>query len=117
MALNMGRNRRWDTIGGMRTETWHTSSGPALLDRSQRRRSPRRPVNIAALIMDKRDGLPLRDCTIVDISQGGAKLRVAGAATLPEFFTLVLSHAARTHRRCQVRWRSVVDVGVQFIPE
>ena len=100
----------------MSAVNWYNSQNSLVgFDRGQRRKSPRRPVNLAALIMDRRAGLMLRDCTMVDVSEGGARLKVEGAGSIPEYFTLVLSHGARTHRNCQVRWRSETELGVQFI--
>jgi len=55
------------------------------------------------------------DCVIRDISGTGARLRVDGAATLPERFLLRLpAREGVVERPVRVVWRSVGDVGVAF---
>jgi hypothetical protein len=71
-------------------------------------------VQLCALIMAERGSGMLCQCTMIDVSEGGARLAVEQPSQIPEFFTLVLSRGARTHRRCQVRWRSATEIGVQF---
>ena len=77
------------------------------------RRHERRSFGYTAEV-DFLDGSPLRPCRIVDISDGGARLYVPGAAKAPDTIKLLLTSggAART---CQVRWRSVNECGVQFV--
>jgi hypothetical protein len=54
------------------------------------------------------------DCVILDISEGGAGLRIfEPELELPETFTLEISTGAT--RECSVRWRSFDKVGVKFI--
>ena len=52
------------------------------------------------------------DCTIRDISQNGAGLRVASALGIPDFFELILDD--KTLRPCQVKWRKETQIGVEF---
>jgi hypothetical protein len=80
---------------------------------SHRQRETRKSFDRPGLITGP-DGAPLRECRILDVSSGGARLKVDQTAGLPEAFTLVLSWSARTTRRCQVRWRSETELGVQF---
>src|SRR5947209_7203468 len=98
------------------TVSWYDSRRLAREPERVRRRHPRKPVNqpaVAALGDGERPAL--RACVVVDISAGGAKLKIAAPEELPETFTLILSWGARTTRRCLVRWRSQTEVGVQFI--
>jgi hypothetical protein len=69
---------------------------------------------IAAL--DLGDGSASTTCEIIDISQGGARLRplMCTPKMLPERFVLLLSACGRVRRSCRVIWRSAGEVGVQF---
>ncbi|HLH88034.1 MAG TPA: PilZ domain-containing protein [Xanthobacteraceae bacterium] len=51
------------------------------------------------------------DCTVVDLSAGGACLDLADAGRLPARFTLL--HGA-TKKSCLVMWKKFRRVGVQF---
>lgn len=82
--------------------------GPDVL---HRRRHPRKPVNRPALILA--DG-KMRPCTVLDVSEGGARIRLDHVDELPDTFELVLAWGARMKRICQVRWRSACEIGVQF---
>lgn len=53
-------------------------------------------------------------CTIIDISEGGAKLKTVEAASLPGRLRLYLSPAAQTFRDCVIRWRTDDRIGLQF---
>jgi PilZ domain len=66
--------------------------------------------------LDVHDGTPTKACEIVDISDGGARLRplLCAPQTLPQEFTLVLSACGKVRRSCRVAWRSRTEVGVQF---
>jgi hypothetical protein len=55
----------------------------------------------------------IRSCTLVDISEGGACLRVDHASDLPEVFHLVLDGLAR-RKNCRVVWRKLDNIGVTF---
>jgi hypothetical protein len=100
----------------MSATTWFNPRSSGLNpDRVQRRKSQRRPVSLSGLVMAERGGPLLCQCTMVDVSEGGARLKVEHPTQIPDLFTLVLSRGARTSRRCQVRWRSATEVGVQFI--
>jgi PilZ domain-containing protein len=81
----------------------------------QRRKNERRPVNLMAVILAEGDGTAICQCTMADISQGGTKLIVEQPSLIPESFVLVLSRGARIHRKCKVRWRSEIAIGVEFI--
>ncbi len=53
------------------------------------------------------------DCTILDISDGGAKLRLAENTTCPAHFTLRLK-TGRSYR-CELAWRGDSELGVRFL--
>jgi c-di-GMP-binding flagellar brake protein YcgR len=94
---------------------WYNSRSPSrAADWVQRRKSARRQINIVAAILPENGGPMIAQCTMADISAGGARLIVEDAATIPDTFLLVLSRAARTHRKCSVRWRAATAIGVEF---
>jgi len=85
-----------------------------MLPRPESRKTPRRPMrrNAEGLI-----GLDQRrlSCVISDMSEGGARLLIAGAtADLPHSFTLLLSRDASARRQCEIVWRDGETVGVKF---
>jgi PilZ domain len=75
------------------------------------RRSPRRNVRYPARI-DAIDGTA-QSCTLVDISETGARLIATGTDQIPGEFTLLLGGA---FRKCRVVWRNEPHLGVQFLP-
>ena len=86
--------------------------GSTRKDWVQRRRKPRKSIAVSALLRDMVRGALLGDCQILDISEGGARLKVGCPGDVPDNFILVLY--GQTFRRCEVRWRSATEVGVQF---
>ena len=82
--------------------------------REERRRIQRRKVKIAARI-DL--GGTIRACTVLDISELGAKLAVDTPHDLPDSFMLLLTPSGHPARRCRVAWRSDEHVGVAFEAE
>ena len=74
------------------------------------RKSPRRRVFKAATIVFNHAGI---DCTVRNISEGGACLEVAAPVGIPDSFNLVMvtDHSAHS---CRVAWRSEHRIGVAF---
>ena len=52
------------------------------------------------------------DCTVRNLSDGGACLKVASPIGIPDTFDLVLDDA--TTRFCRVTWRKATQIGVAF---
>ena len=77
----------------------------------QRRKSLRKAVGLPASLTTT-DGLHIASCTVLDISDGGARLKLDEPTTVPDSLTLRLY--GRAFRHCAVRWRSGREVGVQF---
>jgi PilZ domain len=90
----------------------HRFTGTIL--RKRRRFDRKYFERVAAL--DLGDGTPSTTCEVIDISQGGARLRplLCSPKTLPEKFILLLTAGGQVQRRCCVVWRSTVELGVQF---
>jgi hypothetical protein len=92
---------------------WYRSSSKT---GAENRKTARAPIGYGARLRTA-DGIKsLGSCTILDISEGGAKLLIEGVpADIPDEFILVLSSQAQTFRRCLVRWRTARQIGVQFL--
>lgn len=54
------------------------------------------------------------DCVIRDISENGARLKLADAAPTPERFELLFVTMGTAHP-VERRWQKGVDLGVQFV--
>lgn len=70
------------------------------------------PANMMAI-----DDTWQRPCTMLDVSETGAKIAVEGSIKglpLKEFF-LVLSTMGKAYRRCQLSWVNGDQLGVSFI--
>ena len=52
------------------------------------------------------------DCTVRNLSGGGACLKVASPIGVPDTFDLVLDDASVRH--CRVTWRKATQIGVAF---
>jgi hypothetical protein len=80
---------------------------------SDRRAEERRPVNNSGAIFALR-GQTSVAVTIVDRSEGGAKLKINGNPGLPNVILLV-DYSTNSVFECEVRWRQGGNVGVQII--
>jgi hypothetical protein len=77
------------------------------------RQSPRRKVQFPAWIDIGNDTAP-RNCTVVDVSDGGARVMVEASSDLPKEFYLVLTKSG-TRRRCRLVWSSEQEIGVFYL--
>jgi PilZ domain len=80
----------------------------------EQRRSIRERVQFPAWI-DVGDGSPPRSCTVLDVSEGGARIMVTSQDKLPKEFWLVLSKDRTRRRHCRMAWRSDTQVGVAYL--
>jgi hypothetical protein len=89
-------------------------SVPTMQDHKKRRFHRKSFERVAALYFG--DGSPSTKCEVLDISEGGARLRplTGSPKTLPEKFILMLSKCGKVRRNCRVIWRSAAELGVQF---
>jgi hypothetical protein len=78
----------------------------------ERRKAPRRRVLKEGKIVFA-DGLRVLDCTIRDLSEGGAKLLIANTVGLPDSFHLY-EKSSRMLYPAKVAWRQANSVGVEF---
>ncbi len=64
-----------------------------------------------------RDGSWQRRCTMLDVSDSGARLQVDGSLDGLDLkdFILLLSAIGSAHRRCDLVWRDGNYIGVRFL--
>jgi hypothetical protein len=76
-------------------------------------REPRRRANSPAWISYD-GGFGVQPCTVLNVSRGGAWLRVDGAGRLPKTFSIMFERGSRVGKKCQIVWRVANDIGVKF---
>jgi hypothetical protein len=81
---------------------------------ADRRSNVRKKVMRAARVFFN-DRQSLIDCTILDLSDGGAKLEFASRQMLPRTFDLQMQNGAIY--RCEVRWAKDNFFGVRFLDD
>ena len=82
---------------------------------AENRKFPRRRVE-QSVLMTADNGSIIGQCTMLDVSAGGARLKLDGDLTVPEHFTLFLSKVdGRLKRQCVVAWRKDKQMGVRFV--
>lgn len=90
-----------------------TSSALAKSEQHDARVALRRRVLKAGLIATN-DRHLTRNCTIRDISDTGARLRMESSLTVPDTFELIIDIDG-LEANCQVVWRSGSEVGIKFL--
>ena len=80
----------------------------------EHRKSIRRTVYQRTWIVDDQ-GTSLNDCVMLDVSAGGAQLRLKSADAMPDRFDLLFTSNGETRRHCEVIWRSLNTMGVRFL--
>jgi hypothetical protein len=63
--------------------------------------------------IDIGDGSGLHDCTLVDISDHGARLVIEEAVTVPDNLSLLLYRDGEAFP-CEIIWRCNCAIGIQF---
>jgi hypothetical protein len=77
-----------------------------------RRKTSRRRSQFPAWV-ESANRKPLQ-CTVLDMTLKGARLRAPDMA-LPDEFTLLLDYHSSFKRRCKVIWRRGFTVGLEFV--
>ena len=78
------------------------------------KRSPRRSTRSGAWVtLD--GGFAKRACTLLDVSDTGARVQFDALAPSSTVLDLALSGDVRATRRCRVIWRKGAVVGLQFV--
>jgi hypothetical protein len=85
-------------------------------DKNKDRRGVKRTkvLRSAKIIVPRRS--PVIHCTVQNITDGGACLKVANTYGVPATFDLTFEHG-RTRRACRVVWRTNDKLGVAFAGE
>jgi hypothetical protein len=78
---------------------------------AEHRRFPRRDIELGVQI-SMVDGSTVR-ATLLDLAEGGVRLKVAQPEILPEQFLLKLDR--RIERWSRIAWRSEEEIGVEFL--
>jgi len=78
-----------------------------------RRTAARKTMPMPAYLYTK-DGWPLGECEIKDVSETGAKLSHLSEDELPGELLLSFSRNGSVRRLCRVVWRAEKQVGVHF---
>jgi hypothetical protein len=80
----------------------------------EQRRSTREQVNFPAWIeLGLRS--QRRDCTVLDVSEGGARIALSSKEAPSKEFWLVLSKDGTRRRRCRLIWRTGDQIGVGYL--
>lgn len=88
-------------------------TSPARIDHATRRLGSRQRCLYACRIVHGADAHTL-DGVVRDLSETGARLRIASSLPLPKVFRLILAREGRCHE-VEVVWRRGQEIGVAFI--
>jgi len=90
-----------------------SGSGKAPQDPKNQRRSPRRRVlKEGKLIFGQ--GHSVVDCTIDNMSEGGAHVRITSSHGVPQDFYLVEANRGIIHK-AEVAWRTTTGIGLRIL--
>jgi len=79
----------------------------------EKRNALRRSLRQRALVVGP-DNSPVANCTISDVSNTGAQLKLGPNDDFPDEFSLILSKGGKVRRQCKVVWRDKTRIGVRF---
>jgi hypothetical protein len=77
------------------------------------RKKPRRSFRHTASIIHG-DEPTVQPCSVVDISESGARLQIEHEGELPDNFMLSLTPSGKVRRFCRLVWRDGTTLGVAF---
>lgn len=78
-------------------------------------REPRRQLNRHAAWITVDDGMTKRDCTVLDVSPGGARIVMDVPIDVRDRFVLALVPNHPRLQECEVIWRRGKTYGVKFL--
>lgn len=73
------------------------------------------PIGRAFIYIDAR--IPLIECEVLNLSDGGAKVHAVADFMLPSHFVLFFTLDGSRRRTCRIIWRDGPNVGVSFEDE
>jgi hypothetical protein len=80
----------------------------------RKRQSPRRKQTFPVVVRHE-TGQRIVTTHILDISTGGAKIKLDLFVELPEQFLIILSEGGDVQRLCRLIWRTAGEAGVRFV--
>jgi hypothetical protein len=83
--------------------------------RSKVAREPRRQLQRQPALMSVDEGLTNRECFVLDVSPGGARIVTDVAIDVRDTFGLALVRDRPKHQFCEVVWRRGKTYGVKFL--
>ena len=78
-------------------------------------REPRRQLPGQPAWMTVADGITRRQCTVLDVSPGGARIATDAGIEVRDQFELALAQDHDKRRQCEVVWRRGQTYGVKFV--
>jgi hypothetical protein len=85
--------------------------------RTKVQREPRRQLNRRSSWISVDDGVTKIECSVLDVSPGGAKITTDAAIDVRDSFMLALVPQHPKRQFCEVVWRRGKTYGVKFRPE
>ncbi len=84
--------------------------------RAKIQREPRRQMHRQPAWITVDDDMTKRECFVLDVSPGGAKIMTDAAMDVRDTFGLALVPAHPKRQPCEVVWRRGRTYGVKFLP-
>ena len=84
--------------------------------RAKVQREPRRQLHKQPAWITVDNGMAKRECFVLDVSPGGAKIMTDAALDVRDRFGLALVPAHPKRPPCEVVWRRGRTYGVKFLP-
>jgi PilZ domain len=78
-------------------------------------REPRRQTHKQPAWFTVDDGVTKRECVVLDVAPGGAKIMTDAAIDVSDRFALALVPAHPTRQPCEVVWRRGNIYGIKFL--
>jgi len=83
--------------------------------RAKVQREPRRQAHKQAAWITLEDGMTKRECLVLDVSPGGAKIITDAAFDVRDTFGLALVPTHPKRQPCEVVWRRGNTYGIKFL--
>jgi PilZ domain len=87
----------------------------AVEPRAKVQREPRRQLNNHSAWITVDDGMTKRECTVLDVSPGGARIVMDVTIDVRDRFVLALVPNHPKRQECEVVWRRGKTYGVKFL--
>jgi hypothetical protein len=85
-----------------------------ILARARKTRGARKSVRQPGWLIFE-GSFAARPCTVIDLSDSGAKIEAVDVGAVPAKLRLALSRDVRTGRPCEVVWQRGKTFGVKFV--